>query len=336
MRLSSALAGLLFMAKDLGREEDIPDLLKRTANRIHANQQSHYFASIRFVWKEYLLPGWLREKLGVSSESMKEYANSILATTKKRLDEGPQNANDLYAEYSIEQLLKELNHNTISSPDFQNGDYAPYPSDEHAKITSILLPPATTPELQETETRIGESLPTGLKEFMKISNGTLRVKTSPLPSFQLRLPSLSAIEWEEEEFMLDYQFILLPNIDLEVEIEWPGIEFGGIAFYENDGQGTEYVWFVTEALVEKAKGVLQAVYDGADEILRGKIDDAIVAVYGSREVYDGMKDCIYLHLWGEPSGQIVWIGFREYLCWVVLESRDMKERSPLKVPEDRL
>lgn len=116
MRLSSALVALLIMAKDLGHEEDIPDLMKRIANRIHANQQSHYLASIRFIWKEYLISGWLREHLRVSFESMKEYASFVLATTKKRLDSGPQNANDLYANHTLKQLLQELDQNTISSP----------------------------------------------------------------------------------------------------------------------------------------------------------------------------------------------------------------------------
>lgn len=319
------------MAKDLGHEEDIPDLMKRIANRIHANQQSHYLASIRFIWKEYLISGWLREHLRVSFESMKEYASFVLATTKKRLDSGPQNANDLYANHTLKQLLQELDQNTISSPDFQNGDYAAYPLDEHEKLSTVLLNPATEAEIQETENRIGKPLPSELKELMRISNGTLRVKSGPLPMFHLRLPPLSTLEWEEEDYMQEYRFILLPDIDLGIEVEWPGIEFGGISFYENEGQGTEYVWFVTETLVEKAKEVLREVYDEAEEAQREGIDRAVEKMYGSLEAYDGMKSCLYWHFWGEPSGQKVWPTFRSYLNWVVLESRDMKERSPLKV-----
>ncbi|QDS73749.1 hypothetical protein FKW77_004988 [Venturia effusa] len=337
MQLSAALAGLLFMAKGLGHEDDIPDLMKRVANRIHANQQSRYLASIRFVWREYLLSGWLREKLGVSLESTTEYARFILATTEKRLDEGPQTADELYADYSMEQLLAELDRNTISSPSYQTGEYAAYPSESHDTITSILLPPATASEISETETRIGRPLPTDLKDFLRVSNGCLRVKTLPLPAFQLRLPPLSDIFWEDDDFMLDYRFILLPDVDLGIEVEWPGIEFGGIAFYEHEGQGTEYVWLLTEELVEKTKGVLQKVYDEeANEEQRKKIDDAILRIYGSREAYDAMKSCMYLQAWGEPTGQKIWTSFRSYLNWVVLESRDMRELSPLKVPENIL
>jgi SMI1 / KNR4 family (SUKH-1) len=332
MRLSSALAGLLFMAKDLGRKEDIPGLMKRIADRIHCNQQNAYLSSVRFIWKEYLLSGWLREELEVPLDSMKEYASFITTTIKKRLDQGPLSADKVYSNYSIQQLLEELDQNTVSHPGFRDEEFAGYLEEEYGKIESILQKPATTEEISQAEARIGRRLPEELKEFMKISNGCLRVKTSPLPLFRLRLPPLDDIKFEDDEYMLDYEFTLLPDIDLGIEVEWPGIEFGGIAIYENDGQGTDYVWFVTEALVDKAKKVLQDAFDAADSTQRTAINKAIFDVYGSHEAYDNMKSCLYLQGWGEPSGQVVWPSFRSYLNWVVLESRDMKERSPLKIP----
>jgi hypothetical protein len=335
--LSSALAGLLWMAKDLGHKEDIPDLMKHIAARIHCNQQSMYLASVRVIWKEYLISGWLRQQLNVTLESMQEYAKFVTATIKKRLDLGPLRPDDIYSHYSIEQLLEELDHNTVSHPGWREEELERYPEEEHENMKSILRKPATRTDIIQAEKRIGRRLPDELKDFMRITNGCLRVKTSPLPIFRLRLPPLDDISFEDEEYMSDYVFTLLPDMELGgLEIEWPGIENGGIAIYENDGQGTDYVWFLSETLVDEAKKLLQDAFDGAEHTQRSAIAKAIEHVYGSREAFDNMKTCLYLQGWGEPSGQVVWPTFRSYLNWVVFNSLNMEERSPLKVPSDVL
>jgi hypothetical protein len=349
MRISSGLAGLLELAKDGGRQNEVPALMEQIAKRIHANQQSEYLSTIRHVWRPYLLAGWLREKLSISLQELQDYAKFILDTTKARLENGAIRPDDVYADFSIQQLLTELDHNTVSDPEYSLQDNYDNVSEaeesavdpgagendsESQKLSrpsSILKSPATTEQIVEAETRLSRKLPEDLKDLLLITNGCRPVKIMSSPTFfKLRIPALDDIFLEEEDYMLDYMFELLPDANLGIGIDWPGIEGGGIALYEHDGQGTEYVWILTESLVEEAKSSLQMAYDEADEEKKGAIDRQIVSYYGSREVYDELKTCLYLQCWGEPNGQIVFPTFKSYLNWVAYQSRGRQERSPLK------
>jgi len=334
MTLSSALAGLLHMAKVLGYDDEILALMKRIVGRIHSNMQSEYLGSIRFVWNDFLLSGWLRKELELSLDALKEYAQFVLQTTKQRLERGPLRPDDVYSSFSMIQLLEELDHNTVTDPAFHDEIAGGYLEEDTGTIESILRKPATRRQIADAEARIGRPFPEDFKDLLRISNGCLRVKVSPIIHFRTRLPPLDDIFLEEEEYMTDYTFTLLPDIELGIEVDWPSIEDGGIAIYEHEGQGTEYVWMLTDTLVEKAKQRLQNAFDKVDEQQKTVMLGAIDRVYGSRGAFDGMKICLYLQRWGEPNGNMVWPSFRSYLNWVVFSSRNMKERSPLTLPAD--
>ena len=53
--------------------------------------------------------------------------------------------------------------------------------------------------------------------------------------------------------MTDYSFDLLTEGALPRSIDWPGIKYVGIAMYNHNGQGTRYLWYLTEKLVSEAK-----------------------------------------------------------------------------------
>lgn len=108
---------------------------------------------------------------------------------------------------------------------------------------------------------------------------------------------------ESEEYILDYQFELLPDThdNISVEIDWPGIEGGGVTLYENDGRGTFYCWIVTESLINIAKERLHATYMEVSE-KREVINKLIVQQYGSMRVFDAMKYAIYRNRWAATLG----------------------------------
>lgn len=57
--------------------------MARIADRIHANQQASYLCQIRPAWKKYFASGWLRDKLGLPEDELKQSAEFIITVTKK-------------------------------------------------------------------------------------------------------------------------------------------------------------------------------------------------------------------------------------------------------------
>lgn len=322
------------MAHSLGHDNDVETLMTRIAKRIHSNQQPEYLGFLRVVWQRYLLPGWLRKQLDLSPEKLSSYADFVLATAKRRLEDGPLRPEALYADKSIHGLLEILEHNTKTDPRYEDED-----EDQNSvppEQRQVLRPAATDEEISAAEERIGRLLPDDMKDFLRISNGCGRIRSGAW-LFRVPLPPLDQIYLEDEGYMADYTFTLLPDADLGgVEVDWPGITGGGIAMYENDGQGTDYVWILTEELVAEAKARLDEAYVAATGEQKGKITRAIEQLYGSVRAFDEMRTCVYRQGWGSPSGQICCPSFRAFLCRVVYESQYVEERSPLGIRQEDL
>lgn len=233
MQLSQALAGLLYLAHELGYREDVETLFNRMTRRIHANQQAEYFSMVYIAWEKHFLPGGLRRELGVSEDSVRAYADFVHRTTRARLGMGPVHPDNLYKDRTMRDLLEELQRNTHADAEYDPTDYGEEPGTENE---TIFNDPATLEEINEAERRIGRPFPQELKEFLQISNGCRPVKDGP--SFRKkRFVPVEDMFLEDDGYMHDYTFILIPDIELDVEIEWPGITDSGIAMYEHDGQG---------------------------------------------------------------------------------------------------
>ncbi|RDW72841.1 hypothetical protein BP6252_06748 [Coleophoma cylindrospora] len=331
MLMSAGVTALLAMANVLGHEDQASNMMNRIARRIHANQQSAYLSVVRSVWRPYFLSGWLRDKLGITVAELQQYAEFVLQTTKTRLENGPRRIDDFYADKDIPQLLDELSQNTVTSPDYTSDVYY----DDHVGDTapiSVLGLPATEEHITSSETRIGHKFPEDLKNFLRITNGCLRVKVGSPPGqmFQRRLVSLGFMAWEDSCFMASPTFYLLPDIR-KVDFDWPEFETGAVAMYEHSGQCTQHVWMVPEALVQTAKQRVQDVYERANDETKAIIDHEINFRFGSREAFNEMTVCFYQQYWGEADGE-AFPSFRSFLNRVVYESRTMQQRSPLKLP----
>lgn len=124
--------------------------------------------------------------------------------------------------------------------------------------------------------------------------------------------------------------------DVDLEVLWCSKCNGGIAMYEHDGQGTEYTWIIPKIGVEIAKERIKEVYEKVDSRQKARIDEAILHRFGSRKAYEEMDYCIWVQLWGEPSGQKVYPSFMSYLRGVVYDSRPDVERSPIKLSRQDL
>ncbi|RDW87919.1 hypothetical protein BP5796_03613 [Coleophoma crateriformis] len=331
MLMSAGVTALLAMANVLGHEDQASNMMNRITLRIQANKQSVYLSLVRSAWRPYFLSGWLRDKLGMTVAELQQYAAFVLQTTKTRLENGPRRIDDFYADKDVPQLLDELSRNTVTSPDYTSDVYR----DDHVGDTapiSVLGRPATEEHITATETRIGHRFPEDLKNFFRITNGCLRVKVGSPPGqiFQRRLVSLGFMAWEDSCFMASSTFYLLPDIP-KIDFDWPEFENGAIAMYEHSGQSTQYIWMVPEAPVQIAKQRVQDVYERANDETKAIIDQEINFRFGSREAFNAMTVCFFQQYWGEADGE-AFPSFRSFLNRVVYESREMPQRSPLKLP----
>ena len=322
-RLSGCYAALIWIALHLGRTVDAEELLQAAAARIHCQNQAWYLGMVRPLWRPYFLSGWFRKQLGVSLPRARNYARLVRDPVKDRLENGHRRFNDLYADYSLKQLLDVINVNTVSDPEF---------NDSHEYPLSVLNPPATPQAIAGAERRLGRRLPPDVKEYLRLANGCeKRIKSNPRPYvfFDRRLVPLAEFSWEDEDYLEDYSCELVPRTR---NVEWPGITGGGIAMYQHEGSYTLYVWILGEEMVMRAKKCLEDAYEKMSDEEKGRIDKKIECWYGSRETFDKMEQCIFAQPWGEPSPK-PFPNFRSYLCFVAFEQRERKECSPIPGPE---
>lgn len=308
--------------------------MTRIANRIHANQQAEYLSRIRPAWKKYFASGWLRDKLELSEDELKQYAEFILNVTKKRLEEGPVMPSDEYKDKSFEEMLKELNQNTLRFPELWE-DHVPERSDgdESTVPSTILREPATADEIARVESRLGCSLPDDLKSFYCLTNGTKAVISGPcFYTLNNSLLMVQELFWEDASWMGGYEFDLFPEMTLPVHINWPNIEGGGVAMYEREGQRTRYMWYLQGEVLAKAKKVLDEAYQKAGESDKKIMDQLVERYHGSWEQLRDLQSCWYQQGWG--GGPIaLFHNFRDFFSLVVFESRYEEDKSPVESPE---
>lgn len=349
MHLSSGLSGLLILALHLNKMSEADEIMARITDQIHVDQQALYLALVRQAWKRYFLSGWLRERLGVDKNKLREYAGFIRETTRKRLEEGVLKATEVFKDHSMKEMLDELDRNTvrtvvpeeyfeIASVRYEDNDDE---GKEHVKTarylhpSTILRKPATPEQIAEAETTVGRPLPDDLKEFYALTNGTRPVSQGPWPPMpELRLKSVQSLYWEEGDWMTNYPLVLLAEGKLPKSVDWPGIEYGGIAMYENCGQSTDYLWYLTEELVDKAKKVLDDAYQKKEQAEKQALDELVNIHYGSWERLKNLKTCWYQQRWGIPEGTVVYHDFKAFLSEVVLNSRVEEDKSPLRAPKE--
>ena len=325
MQFSSGLTGLLSLALHLHKTSEADDIMSRIARRIQANEQSVYLPHVRPVWGRYFLSGWLRDRLGLDEHELREYTRNVRDTTRQRLEEGVLMPANIFKDKIIEEMLAELDSNTMpyrGDPDYDlvvgdgdgGGDAAP---------DTILRKPATREQIATVEERLGRPLPSDLKDFYLLTNGTLPVvhRYPEFHCFHNRLPPVQSLFWEDDDYMNDYRFELLPTDENPISIDWPGIEGGGIAMYEHDGQGTIYVWYMNEELVAKAKKVLTDAYAAAAEADQRVVDYLVHKYHGGWERLAQLQACWYEQFWGGAGDTIVFHDFKEFLSLVVFQSR---------------
>ncbi|KAH8700252.1 hypothetical protein BGW36DRAFT_356916 [Talaromyces proteolyticus] len=356
MRLSGSLTGLLNIALTLNKTTEADDIMTRIADRIHANQQAMYLSGIRKAWSKYFVFGWLRNKLGVAENELKEYAAFIHETTKKRLEGGTIKPLEMFRNKSMEDILKELDKNTLrfkekfeeilyhsddddedaeDDAEAENNEERPSKQQKYTAPDTILRAPATAEQIVAAELKLGRPLPDDLKDFYAMTNGTRLVIRGPrFHILSNRLPNVQSLFWEEDDYMTDYQFNLFPDAKLPVSIEWPGIEGGGIAMYEHNGQGTEYVWYIQGELLDKARNLLGEAYGKANETEKKAFDGLVAEYHGSWEQLRNLQGCWYQQSWGSPDGMVVFHNFRAYLSLVLFQSIFEEDRSPLKALDE--
>lgn len=349
MDLAMGLCMLVYMADKLGRDADVHNYLSAIAKRIHVPLQAEHVPLARVAWEKLFRNGRLLELLEVDAPAIRDYGQFVLRTLKSRLENGLVRPDDVYKGKSIRELLDELEHNTMNDSEFDPIEWG-YDDPDHPEPTTIFKEPATDEAIAAVEERIGRPLPDEHKEFLKITNGCEQVKTYP-GGRGARLVPAEELTLEDDANLWGYGVSFLPDFDLverthpispEQQQRWKDLNFkvediadGGhaMAMYENDGQGTHYIWLLPPGVVDVCRARVQEVYDMVDEADKKRIEEAIVLRYGSRKAYDDMEYCICTQEWGQPEGCKVYVSFMSFLRAVVYDSRPSTEVSPLKVDE---
>ena len=196
MRLSAGLAGLLNLALHLNKPSDADEIMSRIAQRIDANQQAAYLSLIRPAWGKYFVTGWLRDRLGLDDQDLKGYAQYVRETTKKRLEEGMLMPADIFKDKTMEQMLAELDSNTV--PYMGESEYECAESDDDSLVSeqrsdTIIRKPATPEQIAAVEENLGRPLPGDLKDFYSLTNGTRPVVHRPRGSRLPKSPSRNTV-----------------------------------------------------------------------------------------------------------------------------------------------
>ena len=176
IELSAALTTLLYMADKLGKEKDVWELLGAISKRILADKQAEFFHSALVAWEIWLVPGLLREAMGLELSKLRDYAYFVQATLKKRLENGPVRLEEVYAGFSVRDLLEELDRNTMDDSEFDPNDFW---LEEDDIPTTIFKAPASKESIEAKEEEIGRKIPEELKELLMASDGCHKVKTAP-------------------------------------------------------------------------------------------------------------------------------------------------------------
>ena len=139
---------------------------------------------------------------------LKEYATSVHDTTRKILEEGSLKATEFFQDYSMKEMLDELDENTVDravpkeyheyvSAQYEDNDEEDrkhFETSRYSHSSTILRKAATAEQLSQAEKTIGRSLPDDLKEFYALTNGTRPVVEGSLyPLTQLRLKSVQSL-----------------------------------------------------------------------------------------------------------------------------------------------
>lgn len=339
--LSAVLATSLYVADKLGKEKDVLELFEAMSRRILANGQAEFFHSALVAWEKWFVPGMLRDAMGLELSKLKGYAEFVRATVKKRLENGPVRPEEVYAGFSVRDLLEELDRNTKDDSEFDPNDY--YFEEDDVPAT-IFKEPASEETIEAKENEMGRKMPEELKELLRVSDGCHMVKTEPGMRDTKFVP-VEDIFVEDDEYMDDYGFTMLPDFQVEPkrpsgmsEMDWEFslrvelCKYGGaIAVYDPDGQGTNYVWILPKATVDAAREKVAEVYDKVGDKQKERIDGEIVRRYGSKEVYEGMDYAVNVQGWGCPEGVEVYPDFGSFIRAVVYNSRASAETSPLKM-----
>ena len=307
MHLSSGLVGLLNLALHLIKTNEADEIMSRIAQCINGNQQTVYLSQVRHVWRRYFVSVWLRDRLRLNVQDLKGYAQYVREMTKKRLEEGMLKPDDVFKDKTFEEMLGELDSNTVpftEDPDYELVDYGSDDDGENDepsadrgenRLDTILREPATVEQIAAVEERLGQPLPGDLKDFYALTNGTRHV-VKQYPGnhiFKRRFPKIQSLCWEDDDYMDDYSFVLLPESETPVSIGWPGIEGGGIAIHDRDGEGSEYVWYLNGEVVAKAKRALSEAYGDVDDTGKRALDILVKKYHGGWERLGDLKACWY-------------------------------------------
>ncbi|KUL92208.1 hypothetical protein ZTR_02586 [Talaromyces verruculosus] len=126
-----------------------------------------------------------------------------------------------YKDKSFEEMLEDLNQNTLRFPEMWE-DRGPErdDGDESTVPSTILREPATADEIARVESRLGCSLPDDLKNFYSLTNGTQAVISGPhLYTLRNSLLMVQELFWEDASWMVGYKFDLFPETTPPAQIK---------------------------------------------------------------------------------------------------------------------
>ena len=146
-------------------QEDLPSvdkLLSMIAKRLNTDWKVAKLSQSRRIWK-ILSQGALARVMGIDTEKVEAFAKVFEETVDERFEKGRSD----YSEMSIKDVLKQIEANSRANAEADNEEWYRNLGEDETPFRD----PATSQEIDETEERLGISLPDDYKDFVMTTNG---------------------------------------------------------------------------------------------------------------------------------------------------------------------
>lgn len=309
--------------KDASIEDVVSEheILGMIAKKLNGRNQISELIQSRRAWA-LLRDGVLLQILNIDKRKVDQFSEQLLDAVTERFDNGRQVSDNI----SIRDLVETINTNTRTNPEsvtyFQEGD--------REVPDTILHDPAPASLIEETEKRLGTTLPADYKEYLSITNGND-------PAFggiimESPIWNCEEIRWiaDDEDYFSDL------GVDIPAEmasimhqihndgLAWPGIGKSLIIGQED----IDNIFLIAPEPVERVKEEVRSILESKDEKVTQEVKDSVTRMAedfaGSLEDFNKMEWCCVTWASGGAAEMSGFKSFKAYLSHVAESSKKVE------------
>ncbi|KAH7070463.1 hypothetical protein BKA63DRAFT_518477 [Paraphoma chrysanthemicola] len=310
--------------KDASTEDVVSenDILGMIAKKLNGRNQISELIQSRRAWP-LLRDGVLLNILNIDKTKLDQFSEQLLDAVTERFDNGKQVSDNI----SIKDLVETINTNTRTNPEsvtyFHEGD--------REVPDTILRDPAPASLIEETEKRLGTTLPADYKEYLSVTNGND-------PAFggiimESPIWKCEDIRWiaDDEDYFSDL------GVDIPAEmasimhqihndgLAWPKIGKSLIIGQED----IDNIFLIAPESVERVKEEVRSIMESKDEKVTQEVKDSVTRMVedfaGSMEEFNKMEWCCVTWASGGAAEMTGFKNFKAYLSHVAESSKRVEK-----------